>query len=172
MASPRIAVNVGGSYTHYSPAERCLVTIRVSKEGDSQASVVESVSKTSNELAELCKSLCPKDQALERAGEGVEVQDPSNPVTHWSMSSLSTSSWIPYVPANPQGTEHKPASRQYRACTNFSIKFKDFKKMGEVCLNVTVSSGYYHINTSHRHHPSGMHTRLTSEQLQYIATHG
>lgn len=141
MASSRIKVNVGGTYTHYHPAERCVVTIRVSKEGDSQASVVESVSNTSNELSELFKSLSFKEKPLEKA-EGLEVVPPHIPITHWSMSSLATSSWIPYVPPgnnNAQGTDAKPPARVFRATTSFTVKFRDFKKMGEICLNVTVS---------------------------------
>lgn len=140
-----IVVNVGGEYTHYAPAERCVVTIRVSKEGDSQAYVLESVSDISNELAELFRTLCPKatlldEDEVQSTIEGEEVMLQTDiPVTHWSMSQLSTSSWIPYVPAGRDGEEIKPARRLYKASTTFNVKFRDFKRMGQVCLDIAVS---------------------------------
>lgn len=130
MVSPRIKVNVVGTYKHYHPAERCVVNIRVFKGGDSQAAVVDSVSNTSNALSELFKSLSSKDE-------------PHLPIEHWSMTSLATSSWVPYVYVEPgesaQGTEAKPRARVYKATTGFTVKFRDFQKMGYICLNVAVS---------------------------------
>lgn len=158
-------MNVSGSHTHYAPAERCVVSIRVSKEGESQASVIEAVTGLSNYLSELFKSLCPKDPISGKVA--IEnVHDPSVTVTHWSMSSLSTSSRIPYVPANRDGTEVRPAPRLYKATTSFSIKFKDFKKMGHVCLDIAVScpiAVFYHPGTATRReaaHVSDIHKTL------------
>lgn len=125
----RIQVNVNGSHTHYAPAERCIVTFRVSKEGDSQAGVVEAVTTLSNDLTVLFKSLCPKDSSSGKSTK--DVNDPTVPVT--------TSSWIPYLPPKKDGTEAGPAPRRYRASTSFNVKFKDFKKMGQVCLDIAVS---------------------------------
>jgi hypothetical protein len=134
---PPINVNVSGSYTHYAPAERCVVSIRVSKEGKSQSNVVEAVSKLSNDISQLLGSLCPKDP--NDKSKGVDITNAAIPVTHWSMSSLSTSSWIPYVHVSDKNPNPKQPDRIYRALTNFRVKFKDFKKMGELCMDLTVS---------------------------------
>jgi len=135
---PPINVNVSGSYTHYAPAERCVVSIRVSKEGKSQSSVVEAVTKLSNDISGLLGSLCPKDPSDQ--SKGVDATNPAIPITHWSMSSLNTSSWIPYVHVSDKNPDPKQPDRTYCASTNFSVKFKDFQKMGELCLELTVSA--------------------------------
>lgn len=130
-----IQISVQGSHTHFAPAERCIVSFQVSKEGDSQASVVQAVTTLSDDLTDLFRSLCPKDTATGRLA--VEyVDDPNVAITHWSMSSLSTSNWK--VQAGKNGEKEKSA-RRYRASTGFFVKFKDFAKMSEICSDLAVS---------------------------------
>ncbi|KAF4629533.1 hypothetical protein G7Y89_g8612 [Cudoniella acicularis] len=87
------------------------------------------VTSTANSIQGMLRDLAPK---LESG-----VATPDAPVTHWTMKSLSTSSY---------DTTVEVTRKAFRATTGFDIKFQDFNKLGELAStlsttpNVTINS--------------------------------
>ena len=104
-------------------AERAVVTLDVSGSGRTQSNVSQEVNSTSNRLQSILQALAPK------IGSGETDPDAASDtaVTHWSMSSLSTGSHIPW------GRQKEEEGKcVYTARTSFEITFRDFSKLGQV----------------------------------------
>lgn len=99
-------------------AERALIHVAVASTGLNKAAVSDEVLTTSKHLENLLKDLSPVDNTPE-AKEAA-------PLAHWSKTSLSSTSWVPY---DYRGEQHKP--RQYNAKITFDIRFKKFRELGE-----------------------------------------
>ena len=119
MAPLKIKLNGYSVITRH--AERAIVLVEVSSEGSSQETVSNDVTSTSNSLAKIFKDLASRSE------DGSAT--PDAPITIFSMTSMSTRSWIPSVSRN---SENAQLPRQYQATTMFKVIFRDFNKLGEV----------------------------------------
>ncbi|KAB8071862.1 hypothetical protein BDV29DRAFT_11496 [Aspergillus leporis] len=118
-----LTINTVGTSTLHRQAERAVITLDVSSEGNNQSTVSQDVTHTSNRLQSLLKETSPK----QASGDAT----PQAPVTFWSMSSISTGSYLPW---DHDKQEHR--ARVYTARTNFEVKFRDFSKLGEFVSDV------------------------------------
>ncbi|KAF7592340.1 hypothetical protein BBP40_000399 [Aspergillus hancockii] len=118
-----LTIHTIGTSTLHRQAERAVVTLDVSSDGSDPSTVSQDVSRTSNRLQSLLKEIAPKQES----GDAT----PSAPVTFWSMSSISTGSYLPW---DHDKGEHR--ARVYTARTNFEVKFRDFSKLGEFVSDV------------------------------------
>lgn len=100
------------------PAERALINVSVSSSGNKKAVVSEEVLTTARHIEALLRPLCPKDESPEAKVAA--------PLAHWSKTSLSSTSYVPYNHKNPD----KELSRIYNASVNFDIRFRDFVALG------------------------------------------
>lgn len=114
MAPLQITCN--GESTIYHPAERAVVFITVSSDGPSQSQVSQEVTLTSDQLQVSLKTMALKDPTGQAA--------PNAPVTHWSMTSLSTGSW------QPTDNRGKNLARRFTASSRLEVKFRDFAQLG------------------------------------------
>ncbi|KAL9106733.1 MAG: hypothetical protein Q9227_008303 [Pyrenula ochraceoflavens] len=105
-----------GTSTIPHPAERALLNLTVSTTGPSKPTVTSSVLDATSTIATHCRSLSPPS---------------SNALAHWSKTSLSASSYIPYS----SDIRHERA-RKYTATVKFDIRFKDFSAMGPFAKKV------------------------------------
>lgn len=99
------------------PAERAIIAINVQSEGLNKASVSDEVITTVRHLESILKPLAADNDSAEAKAAA--------PLAHWSKTSLSSTSWVPY---NNKSDDILP--RQYRATVNFDIRFQDFKALG------------------------------------------
>ncbi|KAE8355895.1 hypothetical protein BDV28DRAFT_16738 [Aspergillus coremiiformis] len=118
-----LTIHTVGTSTLHRQAERAVITLDVSSDGNDQSTVSQDVTRTSSRLQSLLKAIAPKQ----------ESGDPTTdaPVTFWTMSSISTGSYIPW---DHDKEEHR--ARVYTARTNFEVKFRDFSKLGEFVSDV------------------------------------
>lgn len=99
-------------------AERALINLSVSCSGPSQASVSESVISKAKHIESLLDPLSPQDDTPEAKAAA--------PLAHWSKTSLSSTSVVPYNSKEPG----VPLPRIYTAKIHFDIRFRDFQALG------------------------------------------
>ncbi len=116
-----LEIIVAGDSVISRHAERAVLVVRVSSEGESQETVSKDVTSTSNKLIKTFKELAPRTE------DGNAT--PDAPVTIFSMTSLRTSSWIPEPSRN---NEFVQLPRQFEAITGFNVIFRNFEKLGEI----------------------------------------
>jgi len=122
-----LIVNVTGTSMLSRRAERAVVNISVSSTGPDQTQVTRDVTETSKYIQSSLRELSPK------AESGLAA--PGAPITHWSMSSLSTGSYYVWLSDKDQnGVQRK--ERSYSANIGFEIKFADFAKLGAACTDL------------------------------------
>lgn len=147
-----IKINVSGQTTLHRVAELCTVNFNVVHESTDRKDTVIKVTEKSNELSTLLQGLAPARLAssaaamsqtvtIEEADQNAEERDTDKPVAKWSMSTVSTSSYIPY---NPDRSDTDPnASRKYQTSTTFAVTFRDFGKLeafvGDLTVRMTIS---------------------------------
>ncbi|KAF2216018.1 hypothetical protein CERZMDRAFT_34928 [Cercospora zeae-maydis SCOH1-5] len=100
------------------PAERALINVSVSSSGNKRAQVSEEVLTTARHIESLLRPLCPDDESPEAKAAA--------PLAHWSKTSLSSTSHVPYNHKSPD----KELPRVYNASVNFDIRFRDFVALG------------------------------------------
>lgn len=127
---PTITVTGTSSLTH--PAERGVATLVVVSESTSQEAVAQDVRGASAALKALLTSLSPKDQTSSSTSPPTPTADA--PVTKWSNSSLSTSSYLAYL--DDSGTS-KERERRYSARMSYEVWFRDFERLGEVATTLS-----------------------------------
>lgn len=115
-ANPPFTINISGRAEIPHPAERALIDVVVSSSGTNKAAVSDEVITTAKHIETLLRGLSPTDQTPEAKAAA--------PLAHWSKTSLSATSYVPYTNKNSA----KP--RQYDAKINFDIRFKEFKALG------------------------------------------
>ncbi|MCJ1394398.1 hypothetical protein MMC18_007276 [Xylographa bjoerkii] len=116
---PRLEINVTGESTVSRHAERGVLSIAVSSEGPSQETVSQDVTSTSNQLRTTFHALSPKTAS----GDAT----PDAPITIFSMTALTTRTWI------PEDHTRKPfGPRLFSARTSFHVVFRDFEKLAAV----------------------------------------
>ncbi|KAE8373952.1 hypothetical protein BDV26DRAFT_270905 [Aspergillus bertholletiae] len=118
-----LIVHTVGASTLHRQAERAVINLDVSSEGNNQSTVSQEVTRTSNRLQSLLKEIAPKQESGDPTPEAA--------VTFWSMSSISTGSYLPW---DHDKQEHR--TRVYTARTSFEVKFQDFSKLGEFVSDV------------------------------------
>ncbi|BAE66501.1 hypothetical protein BDV35DRAFT_298830 [Aspergillus flavus] len=118
-----LTIHTVGTSTLHRQAERAVIYLDVSSDGSDQSTVSQDVTRTSNRLQSLLKEIAPKQDSGDPT--------PEAPVTFWSMSSISTGSYLPW---DHDKQEHR--ARVYTARTNFEVKFRDFSKLGEFVSDV------------------------------------
>jgi hypothetical protein len=119
-----LIINVAGSSTISKQPERAVIYVTVSNSGQSQSDVIQSVTRTAKQLQSDLNQLAPKDSNGQAAVNA--------PITHWSMSTISTGSYFMYV----QQSGNTEKETRYTANTSFTIKFADFEKLGNACTNL------------------------------------
>jgi uncharacterized protein YggE len=117
-----LTIIVNGNSSITRTAERAIVNIQVSTEGNDQETVSKEVTSTSKALQKLFDELAPKTDS----GQPI----PEAPVTSWTMRSLYTGS---YRPRDAQGVD---LERKYTANTAFELEFRDFSKLGAVTMQL------------------------------------
>jgi uncharacterized protein YggE len=122
MAPLTIIANGQATISKYP--ERAIVSVSVSANGTNQKEVTESVTRTATQLQSELSQLAPKDKNGQAA--------PNAPITHWSMTTMSTGS--NYIYAKEDQTRVKETC--FTANLNFSIRFADFGKLGAACKNL------------------------------------
>jgi uncharacterized protein YggE len=125
---PPFEITVQGTGNIPHPAERAVINLEVSSTGAHKASVSNEVITTAKHIESLLRELSPTDasaHALDHAA-----------LAHWSKTSLSSTSHVPYIQDDPD-----PA-RQYTARVVFDIRFRDFKALGSFGTHV---SGLAHV---------------------------
>ena len=117
---PRImepfTINVDGRAEIPHPAERALIDVVISSSGNNKASVSEEVLTTAKHVENLLGELSPQDESPEAMQAA--------PLAHWSKTSLTATSHVPY------DDNSNPLARQYDASIQFDIRFKEFKALG------------------------------------------
>jgi len=125
---PPLIINVSGISTISRRAERAVVSIYVSSSGYDQQQVAAEVTATSKTLQSTLRKLSNND-----APPGSIETDSAAPITHWSMNTLSTSSYMIYHDNDrTKQDSERNKSRQYNAHITFEIKFADFTVLGDV----------------------------------------
>lgn len=109
-------------------AERAVLDVEISSSGTSRKWVSEEVTTSAKDLQSLLRSMSPSD-ASEEAKQSAAL-------AHWSMTSLTTTS---YMPADENGNDLKDADRMYSAVTTFDIRVRDFDKLGAFATRLSNS---------------------------------
>ncbi|RJE24936.1 hypothetical protein PHISCL_02768, partial [Aspergillus sclerotialis] len=117
-----IEISVTGSSSIHRHPERAFLTLRVSSNGPSQATVSQEVTLRSNHIQNLLNLLSPKTET----GEAT----PDAPVTVYSVGFLR--SWS-HVPHDKDG---QPLERVYYAQVNINANFRDFGKLSQVAAEL------------------------------------
>lgn len=129
---PPLIINVDGTSTISRRAERAVVSVQVSSSGLNQqqvASEVTAVAKTlQGMLRDLSKNELPSSST---------ATDSAAAITHWSMNTLSTGSYMIYHDDDRRKHDSKRhKSRQYNAHVSLEIKFANFAILGSVCTDL------------------------------------
>ena len=96
-------------------AERAVIRVAVTSKSENKASVSDEVITTAKHIEKSLRDLYPKDDSLEAKQSAA--------VAHWSKTSLSATSFIPWASGAPK-------SKQHNVRIDFDIRFKDFKALG------------------------------------------
>jgi uncharacterized protein YggE len=123
-----LVINVSGTSNISRRAERAVVSIYVSASGPDQSTVTANVTQTANGLQKDLKELSSTESA-----PGTSARVP--PITHWSMSSLATGSYLVWLQERNADGSAK-SERTYSANTSFEIKFRDFAMLSAVCTDL------------------------------------
>jgi uncharacterized protein YggE len=130
---PPLIIVVSGSSKIARRAERAVVSLYISSQGPNQQQVISEVTSTAKLLQSTLRQLSIKDLA-EGKPENLSDSVATPPITHWSMSTLSTGSYAAWYGANRDDKEgEKTKQYLYNAHTTFEIKFADFTTLGSLC---------------------------------------
>lgn len=116
-----LEIRLQGNSVIARPAERAVLSVKVSSEGTSQETVSNDVTLTSNNLVKIFRELAPKDE--------VGNATPDAPITVFSTPSLQTRSWISTTSRNNETVQ---LPRCFEASSRFKVIFRDFEKLGEI----------------------------------------
>lgn len=117
-----IEISVTGTSSIHRHPERAFLTLRVSSNGHSQATVSQEVTLRSNGIQQLLNELAPKTET----GQAT----PDAPVTVYSVGFLRSWSQVPH------DRNGNPLQRVYYAQTNINANFRDFNKLSEVAAKL------------------------------------
>lgn len=119
-----LTLSIQGRSTIHRRAERAAMAVAIAVEGPTQDQVSTDIHSTIATLRTLLNKYTPKD-----AETGEATADA--PITHWSMTTLSTNSNVPNDRAG------NPLPRQFTANTAFTVKFRDFARLGSIASELT-----------------------------------
>ncbi|RYP40667.1 hypothetical protein DL767_001525 [Monosporascus sp. MG133] len=129
-----LRIHTLGTSTLSRAAERAVLTLEVSSAGPTQSGVSLEVTTTSNimqsELEGFSSERCTADRTDSTASPSAD----EFVVTQWSMSSLSTGSYIPWDQRSGGEQQRNPV---YTARTTFKVTFRDFARLGQVVSDLT-----------------------------------
>ena len=129
---PPLIINVSGVSTISRRAERAVVSIYVSSSGYDQQQVAEEVTAVAKTLQSTLRELSQNESP-----PGSAKSDVAGAITHWTMNTLSTSSYMIYHDNDhTKPDSERKRSRQYNAHISFEIKFADFTILGNVCTDL------------------------------------
>jgi uncharacterized protein YggE len=129
---PPLIINVSGISTISRRAERAVVSVYVSSSGYDQQQVAEEVTAVAKTLQSTLRHLSKNESP-----PGSSETDVAGAITHWSMNTLSTSSYMIYHDNDHDKPDsERKRSRQYSAHVSFEIKFADFTILGNVCTDL------------------------------------
>ncbi|QDS69623.1 hypothetical protein FKW77_008890 [Venturia effusa] len=129
--SPLI-IKVDETSTISRRAERAVVSVQVSSSGPDQQQVASEVTAVAKSLQDMLRELSKTE-----APAGSTASEYAAPITHWSMNTLSTGSYMIYH--DDDRTKHdslRQKSRQYNAQVSLEIKFADFSLLGSACTDL------------------------------------
>ncbi|PGH08736.1 hypothetical protein AJ79_05927 [Helicocarpus griseus UAMH5409] len=116
----RLTISVVGHSAINREPERAILKVSVSQTANDQTSASRDVVQTAKAIQDMLATLTPKEPSGEATADA--------PVTHWSMSSMSTSS----------RHDRENNERTFVARTSFSVKFRDFNKLSAVASELSV----------------------------------
>jgi uncharacterized protein YggE len=123
---PPLVINVTGKSTVQRLAERAVLNISIeSTSAEGQSKVGSDVRTTCATLQNIFTQLSPKTESGHAAPEAA--------ITVWTMSSISSSSKIPYQ--RDDTTPEKP--REYTASSSFEVTFQKFEEMGNLLAQLS-----------------------------------
>lgn len=135
-----IKINVSGSHTLHRVAELCTVTFNVVHESTDRKATVTKVTEKTNEISALLRGLAPAAVAATvdfgEADQNAEERDIDKPVAKWSMGSVHTHSYVPYIPDRSSSAPEPPM--KYQTSATFSVTFRDFQKLESFVGDLTV----------------------------------
>lgn len=112
-------INVTGKSEIRHPAELAFISVSVTTSGPSKSAVAEAVLTSTRDLEQLLQST---EAQVDSHGK--------SPLAHWSKTSLTATSHIPYALADQVWEDGKGPARQYVATITFDIRFRDFQALG------------------------------------------
>ncbi|TID23561.1 gb [Venturia nashicola] len=129
---PPLIINVDGTSTISRRAERAVVSIQVSSSGPDQQQVASEVTAVAKTLQTMLRELSTLG-----VPSGSAAADSAKAITHWSMNTLSTGSYMIYHDSDRKNHDsERQKSRQYNAHISFETKFADFTLLGRVCTDL------------------------------------
>lgn len=129
---PPLIINVDGTSTISRRAERAVVFIQVSSSGPDQQQVASEVTTVAITLQAKLRQLSKNE-----VPPGSTAADSTTAITHWSMNTLSTGSYLIYHDGDRRRHDsERQKSRQYNAHVSFEVKFADFTTLGSVCTDL------------------------------------
>lgn len=128
-SSTPFTINVSGKSEILHPAELAFINVSVTTSGPDKASVSKAVLASTQQLESLL-------QAIENSPNASE----ESPLAHWSKTSLSATSHIPYAHSHAYSSDvanKPPPARQYTSTITFDIRFRDFRVLGSFGSNIS-----------------------------------
>jgi uncharacterized protein YggE len=128
-----VRIHTIGTSTLSRAAEQAVLTLEVSSEGPTQSAVSLEVTTTSNLVQSELKANSSEKGTADPAGSPMSPSPDEATISQWSMSSLSTGSYMPW---DPQHKEEQQKDRVYTARTTFEITFCSFDRLGQIVSNL------------------------------------
>lgn len=122
MTEPPTIKVIGSAVINRQP-ERALLSFDVRSTGTDQAQVANNINSTANKVKQMLNDLMPT------TGSGEAT--PDAPITHWSMSNLSSGT------IERTSQENKIVTH-FTSSTGFSVKFRDFDRLGTVISELAI----------------------------------
>lgn len=130
-----LKIHTIGTSTLSRAAEEAVLTLEVYSSGPTQTGVSVEVTTISNLLQSELEANSAGKSAADRADSTPSPCTDEVSISHWSMSSLSTSSYIPWDAQ--KGEEKQEKDRVYTARTTFEVTFSSFARLGQIVSNLT-----------------------------------
>ncbi|KAK3309620.1 uncharacterized protein B0T15DRAFT_8701 [Chaetomium strumarium] len=128
-----LKIHTIGTSTLSRAAEQAVLTLEVSSTGPTQSGVSHEVTTTSNLVQSELEAHSSERSTAERAGPTTSPSADEVAVSHWSMSSLSTGSYIPWDAQHGEEQQRNPV---YTARTTFEVTFGNFARLGQIVSNL------------------------------------
>ncbi|KAJ9623868.1 hypothetical protein H2203_005313 [Taxawa tesnikishii (nom. ined.)] len=126
---PPLKISVSGEATIPRTAERAVLDVKVSSQGTNQKWVSSEATTAARHLQDIFGDLSPSDSS--------EAANKVAALAHWSMSSMTTTSWYPTdEKGNPSG------DKTYTTSLDFEVRVRNFDALGPLATKL---SGLPHV---------------------------